>query len=102
MVLQMVRAGLFGELTHGACAYNHDLRSILFSKEGEGLTRRKWYLHPLLSPVYSLPHIRVKEPLYVNDVALVYAWLHSQAPVKFRSPRHRAQGAYQLSFEELQ
>jgi hypothetical protein len=40
MVLSMVRAGLFGELTHGGCAYNHDLRSILFSNEGEGLWRR--------------------------------------------------------------
>ncbi len=40
MVLLMVRAGLFGELTHGACAYDHDLRSILFSKSGEGLWRR--------------------------------------------------------------
>jgi hypothetical protein len=40
MVLSMVRAGLFGELTHGACAYNHDLRSVLFSNEGEGLWRR--------------------------------------------------------------
>ena len=40
MVLNMVRAGLFGELTHGAAAYNHDLRSILFSNEGEGLWRR--------------------------------------------------------------
>ena len=40
MVLNMVRAGLFGELTHGGAAYNHDLRSILFSNEGEGLWRR--------------------------------------------------------------
>ena len=40
LVLNMVRAGLFGDLTHGACAYNHDLRSILFSNEGEGLWRR--------------------------------------------------------------
>ncbi len=36
----MVRAGLFGEITHGAGAYNHDLRGILFSNEGEGLWRR--------------------------------------------------------------
>jgi hypothetical protein len=35
-----VRAGLFGELTHGGAAYNHDLRGILFSNEGEGLWRR--------------------------------------------------------------
>ncbi|MBZ5582701.1 MAG: Gfo/Idh/MocA family oxidoreductase [Acidobacteriia bacterium] len=40
MVLLMVRAGLFGDLTHGACAYDHDLRGILFSKSGEGLWRR--------------------------------------------------------------
>ncbi|HTS29275.1 MAG TPA: Gfo/Idh/MocA family oxidoreductase [Bryobacteraceae bacterium] len=40
MVWNMVKAGLFGELTHGACAYNHDLRSILFSDNGEGLWRR--------------------------------------------------------------
>ncbi len=40
MVLLMARAGLFGDLTHAACAYNHDLRSILFSKSGEGLWRR--------------------------------------------------------------
>jgi hypothetical protein len=40
MVLNMVRAGLFGELTHGGAAYNHDLRGILFSNESEGLWRR--------------------------------------------------------------
>ena len=40
VVLKMIRAGLFGELTHGACAYNHDLRALLFSREGEGLWRR--------------------------------------------------------------
>jgi len=44
MVLNMVRAGLFGELTHGGAAYNHDLRSILFSHEGEGLWRRAEHL----------------------------------------------------------
>ena len=40
LVWNMVKAGVFGELMHGACAYNHDLRSILFSNEGEGLWRR--------------------------------------------------------------
>jgi predicted dehydrogenase len=30
LVLQMVRAGLFGEIKAGGAAYNHDLRSILF------------------------------------------------------------------------
>ncbi|MBS1859321.1 MAG: Gfo/Idh/MocA family oxidoreductase, partial [Acidobacteria bacterium] len=45
MVLNMVRAGLFGELTHGAGAYNHDLRSILFSATGEGEWRRFEHLN---------------------------------------------------------
>jgi hypothetical protein len=40
MVQGMVRDGLFGEITHGAGAYLHDLRKILTSSEGEGLWRR--------------------------------------------------------------
>ncbi len=45
MVLNMTRVGLFGELTHGACAYNHDLRAELFSNQGEGLWRRFEHLN---------------------------------------------------------
>lgn len=41
MVLNMVRAGLLGELVHGECAYNHDLREILFQNKDEGLWRRR-------------------------------------------------------------
>jgi len=41
MVLNMVRAGLFGALVHGECAYNHDLREILFENANEGLWRRR-------------------------------------------------------------
>jgi len=40
MVLQMVRDGLFGEITHGEGAYLHDLRGIVTANEGEGLWRR--------------------------------------------------------------
>lgn len=40
LVLNMVRAGLFGELKHGGAAYNHDLRTILFENRDEGLWRR--------------------------------------------------------------
>ncbi len=39
-VLNMIRAGLLGELVHGECAYNHDLREILFENKDEGLWRR--------------------------------------------------------------
>lgn len=41
MVLNMVRAGMLGELVHGECAYNHDLREILFENKDEGLWRRR-------------------------------------------------------------
>ena len=41
MVLNMVRDGLFGELVHAECSYNHDLREILFEKRNEGLWRRR-------------------------------------------------------------
>ena len=40
MVLNMIRGGLLGELVHGECAYNHDLREILFENANEGLWRR--------------------------------------------------------------
>lgn len=40
-VLNMVRAGLLGDLVHGECAYNHDLREILFENKDEGLWRRR-------------------------------------------------------------
>ncbi len=45
LVLDMVRAGLFGDLLHGAGAYLHDLRRLLFEEHtyeeaGEDLWRR--------------------------------------------------------------
>ena len=40
-VLNMLRAGLLGEVVHGECAYNHDLREILFENKDEGLWRRQ-------------------------------------------------------------
>jgi len=36
----LTRLGLLGELMHGECGYNHDLRAIKFADEGEGLWRR--------------------------------------------------------------
>lgn len=41
LVLNLVRAGLLGDLVHGECAYNHDLRAILFETKDEGLWRRR-------------------------------------------------------------
>ncbi len=40
LVLNIIRAGLLGELIHGEAAYIHDLREELLSNRGEGLWRR--------------------------------------------------------------
>ncbi|ONI89016.1 glycosyl hydrolase [Actinosynnema sp. ALI-1.44] len=46
-VLRMVHAGLFGELLHGAGAYNHDLRELLFSDTYyQAEWRRAWHTKP--------------------------------------------------------
>ncbi|MFE5509759.1 Gfo/Idh/MocA family protein [Streptomyces sp. NPDC056529] len=53
-VLRMAHAGKFGELLHGAGAYNHDLRALLFSPTYyEGPWRRLW-------------HTRLRGDLYPN------------------------------------
>jgi hypothetical protein len=43
-VLNLARQGVFGELNHAECAYLHDLRSLLFDLNGEGLWRRHYHL----------------------------------------------------------
>jgi len=40
LILNMIRAGLFGDLLHGEAAYLHDLREEIFGDKGEGLWRR--------------------------------------------------------------
>lgn len=40
LALHLTRKGLLGEILHGECGYNHDLRAIKFADEGEGLWRR--------------------------------------------------------------
>jgi len=40
LTLNLVRRGLLGEVLHGECSYQHDLRDVKFSTEGEGLWRR--------------------------------------------------------------
>jgi predicted dehydrogenase len=65
LVLNMVRAGVFGEIKHGGAAYNHDLRAILFENQDEGLWRRAHHtlrnsnLYPThgLGPVAAMMNI---------------------------------------------
>jgi hypothetical protein len=42
-VLNMVREGVFGELTHAECAYIHDLRGMLYALGTEGDWRRDYH-----------------------------------------------------------
>lgn len=66
------------------------------SKQRESATRRKWYLHPLLSPAFSVPHIRAKEPLYLT-VDEVYEWFFEGKQIRFYSGRaRRADGQLNL------
>ena len=55
-VLNLVRQGVFGELTHAECAYLHDLRSVLFSLGTEGDWRRDyhWQFNGNLYPTHGL------------------------------------------------
>jgi predicted dehydrogenase len=55
-VLNLARAGVFGELTHAECAYLHDLRAILYSLGTEGDWRRDyhWQYDGNLYPTHGL------------------------------------------------
>jgi hypothetical protein len=55
-ILNMVREGVFGELTHAECAYIHDLRGMLFALGTEGDWRRDyhWQYDGNLYPTHGL------------------------------------------------
>jgi len=44
LVGNLVREGVLGDVLHAECAYNHDLRHILFENASEGLWRRKAHI----------------------------------------------------------
>lgn len=56
------------------------------SKNAGDSTRRKFYLHPLLSPAFDVPHKRVKEPLYIS-LRQAVEWLTTDAPIFFGGKR---------------
>lgn len=56
------------------------------SKNAGDTTRRKFYLHPLLSPAFDVPHRRVKEPLYIT-LRQAVEWLTTDAPIVFGTRR---------------
>ena len=56
LVNRMVHDGVFGEIQHGAAAYIHDLRTILFEDRDEGLWRRDFHtrINGNLYPTHGL------------------------------------------------
>ena len=69
------------------------------SKLGEGRTRKKYYVHPLLSPVFNLPHKRVKEPIYVH-VDTAVKWLTDDGPIDLRAPKATRNNSQQMILGE--
>ncbi|HVU23070.1 MAG TPA: Gfo/Idh/MocA family oxidoreductase [Opitutus sp.] len=55
-VLNLARAGVFGELAHAECGYLHDLREVLFELGSEGDWRRDYHcqLNGNLYPTHGL------------------------------------------------
>ncbi|BDC48742.1 hypothetical protein F183_A10580 [Bryobacterales bacterium F-183] len=54
------------------------------TKEKDRKERRKWYLNPILCPYFNLPHIRTKEPFYV-DTPTVREWM-MEAEILLETP----------------
>jgi hypothetical protein len=63
------------------------------SKNQQDSARRKYYLHPSLSPTFEILHKRVKEPLYITYEQAV-GWFTTNNPIRFTGIReHRTRVA---------
>ncbi|MGI8906583.1 MAG: Gfo/Idh/MocA family oxidoreductase [Candidatus Sumerlaeaceae bacterium] len=89
LVLNMVKAGLFGELTHGEAAYIHDLRDELFHGKGEGLWRRFEHLdrNGNLYPTHGLGPVARYMGIHHGDR---FDYLVSASSPQFGLEAHRA------------
>lgn len=105
MVLNMVRKGLFGELIHCEGGYLHDLRSIKFSSEGEGLWRlqhsidRDGNLYPThgLGPVAQCLNINRGDRFdYLVSMSSQAKGLQLYAKEQFGADDPRAKQEYKL------
>ena len=68
------------------------------SKNPEESSRRKWYLHPLFSPEFAIPYTRVKEPVYIDGVEIVYRWFFTGEPILF-SRKSEEPGPKETTFQ---
>lgn len=45
------------------------------TKKTDRKERTKWYLTPILSPYFQIPHQHIKEPYYVEDMMELFEWI---------------------------
>jgi len=50
------------------------------TKDKDQAQRLKWYLHPLLCPLFRIPHVRTKEPIYTNIAELQDLYTNQAKP----------------------
>jgi predicted dehydrogenase len=103
LVNRLVHDGVLGEVQHGAAAYIHDLRTILFETRDEGLWRRDWHtrINGNLYPTHGLGPVAWYMDINAGDrfdylVSMSTAerglTLHREATVSDRSdPKWREQ-----------
>lgn len=69
LVNRLVHDGVLGEVQHGAAAYIHDLRTILFENRDEGLWRRDWHtrINGNLYPTHGLGPVAWYMDIHAGD-----------------------------------
>lgn len=69
LVNRLVHDGVLGEIQHGAAAYIHDLRTILFEDRDEGLWRRDWHtkIDGNLYPTHGLGPVAWYMDIHAGD-----------------------------------
>lgn len=105
MIFNMVRQGLLGEIIHGEAGYNHDLRALKFTTEGEGLWRtahsikRNGNLYPThgLGPLAQVMDINYGDRFdYLVSMSSVSRGLNLYAAEHFGPDDPRAKQKYAL------
>ena len=60
------------ELLNLCCDFGDLVSYAHTTKTSDKKERKKWYLAPLSSPFYRIPHIHTKEPIYVTAIEVMH------------------------------
>jgi hypothetical protein len=86
---ELQRAAGVSQFLNDSVDYGALFDSQHTTKEKNRRPRRKWYLNPVLTPHFALPHIRTKEPLYVS-VEEVRKWINASVDLGLEAPEGQA------------